>query len=390
LPHARTPRHQQVVAPGMAGALSTAPPASSGARRPFRGPSVAARTIDAPSAWCRLGLSLLLATIGGVGMGAVVVALPAVQAEFGGRAAAPRCRVPCPCSAAAWGGACDVFRRVFPPARQPERAWGWGAPQPNEVWMGQGARHVTMEEWGGLSPRQYLVHDRDSKCCAALPQILAAAGGARVGLPPRSPTLNAAAERGLRAVTAEALSRMMRCGAASLRHGLHASSGHDHQERHHQGQGPGRLWPQPRLKGRPAGPMPDRARLGGLRQDYARKAAYVLGADAVRRVCWHNAPGGEGQCPDPMAGHDSPCARLGGSTDFWPGVLTNAQHRRRRTRSQLSGPPGRQGWAGTGPRRQYGAGREGQRRAQESIAGKRPCPVIVSRCTLRLPPIPRC
>lgn len=39
--------------------------------------------IDSVYAWMRLGISLLLATIGGVGMWAVVVVLPAVQAEFG-------------------------------------------------------------------------------------------------------------------------------------------------------------------------------------------------------------------------------------------------------------------------------------------------------------------
>jgi MFS family permease len=39
--------------------------------------------IDSAYAWMRLGISMLLATIGGVGMWAVVVVLPAVQAEFG-------------------------------------------------------------------------------------------------------------------------------------------------------------------------------------------------------------------------------------------------------------------------------------------------------------------
>jgi MFS family permease len=38
---------------------------------------------DSPYAWFRLGVALLLSTIGGVGMWSVVVALPAVQAEFG-------------------------------------------------------------------------------------------------------------------------------------------------------------------------------------------------------------------------------------------------------------------------------------------------------------------
>ncbi len=38
---------------------------------------------ESPYAWVRLGVSLLLSTIGGVGMWSVVVALPAVQADFG-------------------------------------------------------------------------------------------------------------------------------------------------------------------------------------------------------------------------------------------------------------------------------------------------------------------
>jgi len=39
--------------------------------------------IDGPYAWLRLAISVLLGTVGGVGMWAVVVVLPAVQAEFG-------------------------------------------------------------------------------------------------------------------------------------------------------------------------------------------------------------------------------------------------------------------------------------------------------------------
>jgi MFS family permease len=42
---------------------------------------------DSGAAWLRLAVTILIATIGGVGMWSVVVALPAVQAEFGvGRA----------------------------------------------------------------------------------------------------------------------------------------------------------------------------------------------------------------------------------------------------------------------------------------------------------------
>jgi MFS family permease len=44
---------------------------------------VTRREIDSSYAWFRLGVSMLLATIGGVGMWSVVVVLPTVQAEFG-------------------------------------------------------------------------------------------------------------------------------------------------------------------------------------------------------------------------------------------------------------------------------------------------------------------
>ena len=40
------------------------------------------REIDSPYAWLRLAVSVLLSAIGGVGMWSVVVALPAVQADF--------------------------------------------------------------------------------------------------------------------------------------------------------------------------------------------------------------------------------------------------------------------------------------------------------------------
>jgi putative transposase len=68
-------------------------------------------------------------------------------------------------------------------------------PHPNEAWMVQVARNVTMEEWGFLAPGQYLIHDQDGKYCPAFQQIIDAAGVKRVSLPPRSPNLNAYAER---------------------------------------------------------------------------------------------------------------------------------------------------------------------------------------------------
>src|SRR5690349_18575151 len=42
-----------------------------------------ARVIDSAYAWRRLAISVLLSTIGGVGMWSVVVMLPSIEAEFG-------------------------------------------------------------------------------------------------------------------------------------------------------------------------------------------------------------------------------------------------------------------------------------------------------------------
>ena len=89
-------------------------------------------------------------------------------------------------------------------------------PHPTQAWMIQVARNVTMEEWGFLSPGQYLIHDRDGKYCPAFQHIIDAAGVTRVPLPPRSPNLNAYAERWVRSVKEECLSRLILCGEASL------------------------------------------------------------------------------------------------------------------------------------------------------------------------------
>jgi putative transposase len=116
-------------------------------------------------------------------------------------------------------------------------------PHPNEAWMVQVARNVTMEEWGFLSPGQYLIHDQDGKYCPAFQQIIDAAGVKGVPLPPRSPNLNAYAERWVRSVKEEALSRMILFGEGSLRHALNEYLDHYHHERNHQGKGNVLLFP---------------------------------------------------------------------------------------------------------------------------------------------------
>ena len=135
------------------------------------------------------------------------------------------------------------------------------------------ARNVTMEAWGFLSPGQYLIHDRDGKYCPAFQQIVDAAGVKRVPLPPRSPNLNAYAERWVRSVKEECLARMILFGEASLRHTLTQYVEHFHHERNHQGKGNVLLFPAFSQGTEQQGPMQCRKRLGGLLKYYTRDAA---------------------------------------------------------------------------------------------------------------------
>jgi transposase InsO family protein len=144
---------------------------------------------------------------------------------------------------------------------------------PNAPWMIQMARNVTIEEWGFLAPGQYLIHDRDGKYCPAFQHIIDAAGVQRVPLPPRSPNLKAYAERWVRSVKEECLSRLILFGEASLRHALHEYVEHYHHERNHQGKGNVRLFPSSNHKPQGTGPVQCRERLAGLLKYYEREAA---------------------------------------------------------------------------------------------------------------------
>ena len=146
-------------------------------------------------------------------------------------------------------------------------------PHPNEAWMIQVARNVTMEEWGFLGPGQYLIHDRDTKFCAAFQQLIDDAGVERVVLPPRSPNLNAYAERWIRSVKDEALARLILFGESSLRHVLNEYVEHYHHERNHQGKDNVLLFPTSSQDTVCAGALQCRERLGGLLKYYELKAA---------------------------------------------------------------------------------------------------------------------
>jgi putative transposase len=146
-------------------------------------------------------------------------------------------------------------------------------PYPHPPWMRQIARNVTMEESGFLAPGQYLIHERDGKYCPAFQQNIGRAGVTRVPLPPRSPNLNGYAERWVRSVKEECLSRLILFGEAALRHALTQYVEHFHYERNHQGMGNVLLFPMVNQDSAREGAIRCRERLGGLLKYYVCEAA---------------------------------------------------------------------------------------------------------------------
>ena len=88
----------------------------------------------------------------------------------------------------------------------------------------------------------------------------------------RSPDLNAFAERWVRSVKQECLSKLILFGEAPLRRALNEYLAHYHAERPHQGKGNVLLFPELTDPASPANRVACRQRLGGLLRYYARAA----------------------------------------------------------------------------------------------------------------------
>ena len=143
---------------------------------------------------------------------------------------------------------------------------------PTEEWMIQMARNLTDADAGALLGQRYLLHDRDAKFCTAFRAILRDGGVEPARLPPKSPDLNAFAERWVRSVKQECLSKLVLFGENSLRRALTEYIAHYHCERNHQGKGNVLLFPESIDIGSPGGRIQCRRRLGGLLRYYARAA----------------------------------------------------------------------------------------------------------------------
>ena len=93
-----------------------------------------------------------------------------------------------------------------------------------------------------------------------------------VVLPPKSPNLNAHAERFVRSIKEECLNRIIFFGEQSLRRAITEFVTHYHQERNQQGLDNRLIDPEASV-GQVVGPIQCRERLGGMLKYYYRDAA---------------------------------------------------------------------------------------------------------------------
>ena len=146
------------------------------------------------------------------------------------------------------------------------------APGPSGLWMNQIGRNLTDAVDGLLKGKRYLIHDRDPLFTAEFLSMLAEAGVASVKLPPRSPNLNAYAERFVRTIKESCLERMILFGESSVRKATAEFMAHYHSERNHQGLDNALICPEPE-HANGEGEVHRRERLGGLLNYYYHKAA---------------------------------------------------------------------------------------------------------------------
>jgi putative transposase len=142
----------------------------------------------------------------------------------------------------------------------------------NGLWMLQIGRNVTDAVDGILNGKRYLIHDGDPLFTVEFLRMLADLGVKSVKLPPRSPNLNAYAERFVRSIKESCLKRVILFGESSLRKGIHEFVMHYHSERNHQGLDNRLIIPDESHAGN-RGRIRRRERLGSMLNYYYRAAA---------------------------------------------------------------------------------------------------------------------
>ena len=176
-------------------------------------------------------------------------------------------------------------------------------PQPYGTWREQMARNLTDPVEGCLRRARYLMHDHDPLSTRGFGEILEGGGVQPIRLPPKSPNLNAYAERFVRSIKfvrstkEECLSRVVPLGEGHVRLLVGEYVDHDHRERNHQGLD-NQLLQRPPPPVSLAADVQRRERLGG----WIAKSTPASRRRAAGRVTSHGAIGEV---------HRSRCTRCG-------------------------------------------------------------------------------
>ena len=143
-------------------------------------------------------------------------------------------------------------------------------PFPNDRFMRQVIRTLTAADDGPLVRHGLLICDRDTKWSASVRDRLGEAGIRVVQTPFQAPNANAYAERFVRSIKEECLSRVIPFGDRHLRLTIAAFMEHYHSERNHQGLSNDLIDGAPTTGG--GNRIFRRQRLGGLLNYYGRAA----------------------------------------------------------------------------------------------------------------------
>ena len=106
---------------------------------------------------------------------------------------------------------------------------------PGAVWITQQARNLAIDGW--LEPIRFLIHDRDSKFCAAFDEVLRSEAVKVIETPIRAPRANAFAERWVRTARSECLDWLLVLGRRHLQRVLRTYVAHYNAARPHRGLG---------------------------------------------------------------------------------------------------------------------------------------------------------
>lgn len=143
---------------------------------------------------------------------------------------------------------------------------------PHTAFMRQVTRNLTDADDGFFRGASHLIMGRDSKFSTDFRDLNEDEGIEPVRLPPRSPNLNAYAERVIRSIQEECTDRMIFFGERALRKALSEYLAHYLRERPHQGLDNRLIEPDERAR-RDRGDMRCDGRLGGMLKYYYRASA---------------------------------------------------------------------------------------------------------------------